>query len=189
MSIAGNRKTTIGVGHDGAPHPGAFVPANHPNALASHPHAMPKVHSGMADVTNVKATLGKAPKPKRANMTTPPIAGGMTAKSRRTDEHFHNVGGQDLSRYDASGPDPLAGAPRGKRLTDPQPVPGQRSRITDPAHGGAPGEAHAKGRPDAVAMRELGARILAEATCAPDDAMALRHYGVGTLPQVTKEQS
>lgn len=170
MSVTGNRKTTIGLDHSGAPHAGSFVPVGHPAAMASHPHAVPS-RAGMVDHTNVHADLGKQPKPKRALTTSPPIAGGMTAKSRRTGEHFHNIGGQDLSRFDAAGPDPLAGPPAGKRLSPVKIAPTMRSR-TSP---GLTNDLHV----------QLGRAILDEARNASsvDD----RLYGVGSLPSRTTE--
>lgn len=172
MSIAGNRRTTIGVDHTGAPHAGAFVPKDHPAAMPSHRNAVPN-HAGMTDHTNTHANLGVQPKPKRALTTSPPIAGGMQAKSRRTGEHFHGLSGQDLSRYDANGPDPMApGAPR-KRLTEPGITPTMRSRTS-------PGltDEH---------FRALGKLLLSTAAASPDDKAALAHYGVGTLPSSTTE--
>lgn len=174
MSVIGKRKSTIGLGHDGAPKPGAFVPLDHPQAMGAHPHSIEasNVAGGMEDHTNVKADLGKAPKLKRAFMTVPPIAAGMTAKSRSDGTHFHNIGGQDLSRYDADpGNDPLRGPARGKRMTPVQPVPGQRSR-TEPM----------------ADLKSLGSAVLAEAfaASAPDDRMA-HGYGFGALPGATSE--
>lgn len=174
MSITGKKRSSIGLGHDGAPKPGAFVPHDHPAAMGVHPHAIEasNIKAGMQDQTNVHADLGKPAKPKRALTTTPPIAGGMTAKSRSDGTHFHNIGGQDLSRYDSDpGKDPLRGPPRGKNLTPPAPSFGQRSRIDPTAD-----------------MKALGAAVLAEAfaASAPDDRAA-HGYGIGTLPDATNE--
>jgi hypothetical protein len=119
MSVAGSRKSTIGPGHDGGPKAG-FYAAPGEAGLTSHPHSVPKA-SGMEEVTGVKATLGKPPKMKRAYTDPVPMHNGSNAKSRRTGEHFHGLSGQDLSRYDANpGDDPLAGAPRGKKLAPPR---------------------------------------------------------------------
>jgi hypothetical protein len=69
---------------------------------------------------------------------------------------------------------PLTTPPKAKNLSAPMPHPSMRSRVNDPLHGGAPGEAHAKGRPDADALRELGDLVIAEgfANSASDDRMA-----------------
>lgn len=174
MSVAGNRKTTIGLDHSGAPHAGAFVPKDHPAAMPSHPHAVPN-RAGTVDHANAHADLGVAPKPKRALTTSPPITGGMQAKSRRDGQYFHGLSGQDLSRYDADGPDPLSGAPVAKRLTEPAITPTMRSRTS-------PGltDEH---------FRALGKLLLSTATASPDDKAALAHYGIGVLPSSTTEKS
>lgn len=187
MSVTGKRKSTIGVGHDGAPKPGAFVPFDHPRAMGSHPDAT-EWAKGAVEQTHVKADLGRAPKVKRALLTAPPIAGGMTAKSRRTGEHFHNVGGQDLSRYDADpGKNPLGGAPRGKALTPVTPVPGQRSRVGE-VDNGEPGQHQARNKPDVTGMRALGEQIMREAfAVSGSDHPA--NLGVGSLPDSTNENS
>ncbi len=71
MGITGKRVSTIGPGHDGAPKPGHYA-APGEAGLISHPHAFPKVN-GQSDVTAVKATLGKPPKPKRAHLERRPF--------------------------------------------------------------------------------------------------------------------
>jgi hypothetical protein len=172
------------VDHSGAPRKGAFVPPGHPAALVSHPHAAAKVHSGMADVTNVHAAMGKAPQPKRAHLTTAPLHNGMATRSRHTGQsHF---GGDALSRADSNPANPLTGPSREKRIDHPpKPVIGQRSRATDMLHGGLPGENHARGVGRGV-NTDLGAAILAEAyaVAGPDHPA---NMGIGVLPQSVKE--
>ena len=104
----------------------------HPGVGVAHPHAvMATNQAGLIDHKHVKVDLGVAPKAKRAFTTAPEIHSGMNAKSRKDGTHFAGLSGQDLSRYDANGPDPLSGAPRGKTLAPVQPVPGQRSRTNE----------------------------------------------------------
>ena len=81
------------------------------------------------------ADLGKTARVKRAFTAPPEIHSGSNAKSR-SGTHFNGLSGQDLSRYDADGPDPMAGPTQGKRLTPVQPSPGMRSRTNDPVGGG-----------------------------------------------------
>ena len=172
MSVAGKTKSTIGPGHDGGPKPGFYAKPGEAG-LVSHPHSLPKA-GGMEEVTAVKATLGKAPKIKRAYTDPVPMHNGPTAKSRRTGEHFHGLSGQDLSRYDANpGDDPLAGAPRGKVLTPVALSPGMKSR-TSPA---LTNELHfARGK-----------KMLDQAgdASSANDRQAL---GIGTLPATTTEK-
>ena len=104
----------------------------HPGIGHAHPHAVAATNqAGLIDHKHVKADLGVAPKAKRAFTTAPQIHSGMMGKARSDGTHFAGVGGQDLSRYDANGPDPLSGAPRDKALAPVQPVPGQRSRTNE----------------------------------------------------------
>ena len=78
MSAWGN-KSLIGVGHDGAPKPGARVPVDHPQAtLAAHPV---KLATGMQNQTEVKTTLGKVPKIKDALTLAPAIRDGMRSRT------------------------------------------------------------------------------------------------------------
>jgi hypothetical protein len=118
------------------------------------------------------------------------IHSGMVRQSRRDGTYFGGLSGQDLSRYDAAGPDPLSGAPRGKRLTEVTPVPGQRSTLNDSFPSAEPGAAHKRADEikDVTAQfsRDLAEKILDEAGdhSAPDDRRAL---GIGTLPQQTEE--
>ena len=163
----------------------------HPGIGHAHPHAeAAKNIAGQIDLTHVKADLGVAPKPKRAFTESPEIHSGMNAKSRRTGTHFGGLSGQDLSRFDANGPDPLSGPPRGKRLTPVQPVPGQRSRVNDALASAEPGAAHRAamlGRDDFTkGLNDTAKAVLDEAgnASAVDDRRAL---GIGTLPQTTVE--
>jgi len=104
----------------------------HPGVGVVHPHAVAATNqAGLIDHKRVKADLGVAPKAKRAFTTAPEIPSGMMGKARSDGTHFAGVSGQDLSRYDADGPDPLSGAPRGKTLGTVRPVPGQRSRTNE----------------------------------------------------------
>jgi hypothetical protein len=105
----------------------------HPGIGHGHPHAVAaKNLAGQVHHANVKVHLGKEPLPKRAFTEVPELHSGMMGKSRTDGTHFAGVGGQDLSRYDANpGNDPLAGAPRGKRLSPVQSVPGMRSQTNE----------------------------------------------------------
>lgn len=165
-----------------------YGPDGRMNALARPGEATHEVHHtpalarGMEPQQHTNATLGKPGKPK--GYAVPPH-NGMHTRSRDGGVH---LGGNALSRATANPANPLGGPPRGKVLAPVQPVPGQRSRVNDPLHGGAPGESHAKGKPDTTAMRDLGRAILAEATCAPDDRAALADYGVGALPEIVRSK-
>jgi hypothetical protein len=188
MAISGKRKTTIGVGHDGAPRAG-FIRAGDPGAPVAHPNAIAAVpvHTGMKEVAQVQG-LGKPPKIKHARFVAPAVHDGMTTTSRVTGRQHY--GADDLSRADADPASPLGGPPQGKRLSPVRAVPGMRSRVSDLAGGGAPGENHIRGRRDPRAMAFLGAAVLNEALArsAPDDRMALDSYGIATsLPQSVKE--
>jgi hypothetical protein len=81
---------------------------------------------------------------------------------------------------DASNPAALDPTKPGKRLTPIMPHPSMRSRVNDPVHGGAPGEAHAKNRPDPTMLHELGKAIVQEAVAhsGPGDAAVLHSYGL-----------
>lgn len=174
----------MGPDHSGAP--AHFARPGEPG-LISHPHALPKVTSGMQDQTNVKADLGVRPKVKHAHLIAAPIHDGMMAKSRKDGTHFSGLSGQDLSRYDANGPDPLAGPPRGKRLTPVQINPGSRSRNADSLASEEAGVAHARAKAsDQSALHAaLGKAIISEALAhsSVDD----RRYGIGALPPATEE--
>lgn len=170
-----SEKSPFGPGRDGRPKgvpntPGQHGPARGADAFQGH---------------HVPGNIARDGAPK--NHHDVPVHGGMVTRSRQGTVH---QGGDDLSRFTADPANPLGGAPRGKVLTPVQPVSGQRSRENDPLHGGEPGEAHAKGKPDVAAMRDLGRAILAEAFAASgsDDRMA-HGYGIGSLPDSTSEQS
>ena len=187
MSIHGKRRTTIGVGHDGAPK-GGFLRADDPGAPVAHPNSIASVPiaTGMKEVEQVQG-LGKAPKVKISRFCAVPVHDGMTTTSRVTGKRHY--GGADLSRYDADPASPLNREAGAKRLTPVRPVPGQRSRITDLAAGGAPGENHVRGRRDPRAMAFLGAAVLSEALnrSAPDDRQALSYGIAASLPQSVDE--
>lgn len=141
----------------------------HPGVGVAHPHAIAAANmAGKSAHRHVKADLDVAPKPKRAFTSAPEIHSGMIGKSRKDGTHFAGLSGQDLSKYDANGPDPLSSPPRGKVSTPVQPVPGQRSRVNDPLHGGAPGQAHAAHQANADAftkgLRNMSRDVLDEAS-------------------------
>ena len=165
----------------------------HPGIGHAHPHAeAAKNAAGMIDHTNVTINLGKPPLPKKAFTTAPEIHSGMNAKSRKDGTHFAALSGQDLSRYDADpGDDPLAGPPRGKRLTPVQPVPGQRSRVNDALASAEPGAAHkaAMASKDQFTkgMTDLSKQVLDEAGNAADLQTRLA-LGIGTLPSAVTEE-
>jgi hypothetical protein len=178
MSIHGTRKSTIGLGHDGKR-------LQTYDGCPSHPDAIPKIASGMRDVTNVHAAMGKAPQPKHAHLMSPPVHGGMIATSRRTGQSVMGSG-QDLSMFDGDPGNPLGGAPRGKRLTPPQPSFGQRSRRNDALAGAGAGVDDARNRGRGVDV-DLARRIMGEALTSSNDH-AQREYGIGVgLPQGTDE--
>jgi len=106
------------------------------------------------------------------NLADVRIHSGMVTRSRATGNY--HFGGDDLSRFDADPASPLKAPPSPKRLSAPQPVPGHRSRTNG---GMSPDE-----------FRDLGRRVLAEATCSPDERMALPHY-FGALPDSTVDDS
>ena len=91
------------------------------------PHNVPNM-ARMTERTTVKATLGRMPLPKRSAYERPPVHSGMTMKSRRTGVHYQAIGGDEMSRFDANGPSPLSGAPRGKRVAPVAVNPGCRDR-------------------------------------------------------------
>lgn len=144
----------------------------HPGIGYAHPHYVGNV-AGQTDQTNVHADLGKAPLPKRAFTEAPEIHSGMNAKSRDGKTHFSGLSGQDLSCYDGDGPDPLSGAPRGKRLTPVQPVPGMRSRTNE--------------NQPLVPLADQAKAIMDEAGDAAD-IQTKRALGIGTLPPVVTEE-
>ena len=146
-------------------------------------HHGPAIARGMEhQPTQVHIARGGKPK---AHLAVP-VHNGMASRTRNGGPFV--LGGDMASKFDANPASPLQGAPRGKSLTQPQPVPGQRSRATDTPHSGAPGENHARGKPNAAAMADLGRAILGEALAhsAPDDRQA-HGYGIGTLPDSTAE--
>jgi hypothetical protein len=159
MSIAGKRKSTIGVGHDGA--------IKQDNGAPVYTHHSPAIARGMEAQTHTRATLGKPPKPKGYSIG---IHNGMRTVNRATGEF---VDSGHLAAYDSNSGNPLnSGPPRGKRLTVPAPVPGQRSRIQPM---------------NADAMRELSRQVMAEAysVAEPDHPSKL---GIGVLPSATTEK-
>jgi hypothetical protein len=160
----------------------------------AHPHAeAAKNIAGQVDHTNVKVDLGRPPLPKRAFTTAPPeIHSGMNAKSK-SGVHFAGLSGQDLSRYDANpGNDPLAGAPRGKRLTPVQRSPGMRSRVSDALASAEPGAAHDRAMLNKNALtkglQDTSKAVLDEAGNASDFATRWA-LGIGKckLPDTTEE--
>lgn len=175
-------ESTIGPGYDGKHR--HFAKPGEPSLIA-HPHALPNA-AGMVDHTRVPMTLGKQPLPKNA-WTPPPIHSGMMAKSRKDGTHFSGVSGPDIARYDADGPDPLAGPPQGKRTARAEINPGCRDRSGDSLASEDAGVAAARAKAKGFeAMQALGRAILNEAAAgsAPDDRRAL---GIGTLPGSTTE--
>jgi hypothetical protein len=149
-------KNSIGIGH-------------------AHPRAVEATNAaGMVDHANVNLALGKPPLPKKAFTSAPEIHSGMNAKSRRDGTHFAGLSGQDLSRYDANGPDPLSGAPQGKRLTPVMASPGMKDQS-------------ATAFADEISRAAAAKKILDEAAdnSAPDDRRAL---GIGTLPGLVEEK-
>lgn len=147
-------------------------------------HHGPAIARGMEHMPT-RGDLARGGKPK-AHLAVS-VHNGMTTRTRNGGPFV--LGGDLASKFDADPASPLQGPPMGKRLTQPQPVPGQRRRANDAVGGSAPGENHAKGQPDVGAMRDLGRAILTEAfsNAAPDDRMA-HSYGVGILPDSTTEQ-
>jgi hypothetical protein len=164
----------------------------HPGGVGVHPHYVGNV-AGQTDQTNVHADLGKAPRTKRAFTEPLEIHNGSNAKSR-SGTHFAGLSGQDLSRYDADGPDPLAGPAQGKRLAPVQPSPGMRSRTNDPVGGGVcvdgrnpAHDAAMLGRNDFTkGMQNLSKRVLDEAADAAD-RQTRSALGIGTLPGAVTE--
>lgn len=171
------KRLKTGHGLDGRPNYAA-----RPGEAIHDVHHTPAIARGMEAQQHTNATLGKPGKPK--GYAVPPH-NGMHTRSRDGGVH---LGGDALSRATADPSNPLGGAPRGKVLTPVQPVPGQRSRTSDTLHSGAPGQNHARGKPNVDAIRGLGAAILAEAfaNSAPDDPQA-HGYGVGSLPDAVNE--
>lgn len=183
MSVTGKQRTSIGLDRTGRPRRGSMVPAGHPNALITHPHAAPKAHSGMQDQQNAHATLGKTPKVKRAHVTAPPVHNGMATRSRDTGA-FH-FGGDALSQADANPANPLGGAPRAKNLTPPQASFGQRSRLGDSLGGDAPGANHKRNVGKGV-RTDLGNLIIQQAlkVAGPDHP---GNMGIAALPDSNSE--
>jgi hypothetical protein len=170
------KRLKTGIGPDGR-----MNAAARPGEAIHDVHHTPTLARNQEAQQYTTATLGKAPKAKGYSV---PVHNQMHTRSRATGA-LH-LGGDALSRVDANPSNPLGGAPRGKSLTPVQPVPGQRSRTSDTLHSGAPGENHAKGKPNVAAMQDLGRAVLAEATCSADDRMALADYRVGSLPPVVR---
>lgn len=144
-------------------HPG--IGFGHPDAVAARNLAGSR-GVPLAGHSTEKAALGKAPLHKRAFTETPEIHSGMNAKSRSDGTHFAGLSGQDLSRYDADGPNPLSGPPRGKRLSPVAISPGMRSRTNEDQ--------------PLIPAADLAKAVMDEAAdnSAPDDRRAL---GIGTL--------
>lgn len=171
-------KSPFGVGHDGRPKgvpnkPGMSGPSREAPAFQGH---------------EVPGNIARDGAPKFHHDV--PVHGGMNAKSRRTGVHFDGVGGDGISAFDANpGTNPLGGAPRGKVLMPVQPVPGQRERSKDAPHGGAPGENHARGKPNIADMQALGRAVLTEAFANSQSDNAYAHnYPGGMLPESTNEK-
>lgn len=142
-------KSPFGVGHDGRPKgvpaaPGMHGPARGADAFKGH---------------HVPGNIARDGAPKAHHDV--PVAAGQHTRSRATGL-FHQ-GGDALSRADANPANPLGGAPRGKTLTAPQSVPGQRSRVGE--QHAAPGVNHARGQANKPDLKNLGAAVLAEALC------------------------
>ncbi len=168
--------TRVGPGHDGKPR---HFARSGEASLISHPHAVPNA-AGMVDHTNVSATLGKQPLPKHAHLHSPPIHSGMMARSK-SGTHFSGLSGQDLSRYDADGPDPLAGPPQGKRTARAEINPGCRDRSGDSLASEDAGVAHARATAKGTEhIHALGKAIMDEAARGSHETQdGLR---IGTLP-------
>ena len=165
-----------------------YTTPDDPTALFVHPHNVPNM-ARMTERTTVKATLGRMPLPKRSAYERPPVHSGMTMKSRRTGVHYQAIGGDEMSRFDANGPSPLSGAPRGKRVAPVAVNPGCRDRSQDALASEEAGTAHARAKAAGhEAMHALGRAILNEAAnhSAPDDRRAL---GIGTLPEATSKET
>jgi hypothetical protein len=145
----------------------ATVPMGGPQA----PHISHMSH-GMADQTPHKTgNIARDGAPKHLNPV--PVAAGMHTK-HKTAKVF--VQGGLTASYDSDPANPLnSGPPRGKRLTAPAPVPGQRSRTND-VEGALPGENHARNRGRGVDTA-LGAKILSQAMSFADRATKMA-YGV-----------
>lgn len=151
-----------------------------------HP-AMTVSHNSHAIGADTPARHGERPNIARdagrgKHLNPVPVAAGMH-RVTGTNEGAPVVKTLD-SIPDASNPNAMDPTKPGKVLRPAMPHPSMRSRVNDPPHGGAPGEAHAKGRPDGEMLHALGRAILAEATSSPDDRQALTHLGVGTVPPV-----
>jgi hypothetical protein len=120
------------------------------------------------------------------NSTTPRQIAGMNAGGMAHPTALVD-GGQTIADSAVASPThatPLAAGALPKSRQDVGVAFGNRHRNSDQPHGGGVGENIVRdGNPnDRHAMnRELGKRILAEATASPDDMQALAHYGVGTL--------
>lgn len=147
------KRLKTGIGPDGrmnaAARPGeAIHGVHHTPALARNQEAQ----------QHTTATLGKAPKAKGYAV---PLHNGMTQQQRKMTGMGHPVAGAP----DAASANPLDPTVPGKRLSPVQPVPGQRSRLTDTLHSGAPGENHARGKANAADLQSLGAAVMAEALC------------------------
>ncbi len=165
----------------------------HPGVGFPHPHAQAaKNIAGQIDHTHVRADLGKKPLPKRAFAgPAPEIHSGMMAKAK-DGTHFAGLSGQDLGRYDANGPDPLSGAPRGKVLTPVAPSFGQRSRVDDALASAEPGAAHDRAMLNKNAftkgMQKMSEVVLDEAisVSGPDHPTNMAR-AFGKLPDAVEE--
>jgi hypothetical protein len=164
---------------------------NHPGVGYAHPHAVAaKNIAGQIDQTNVHADLGKPPLPKRAFTETPEIHSGMMGKSK-TGTHFAGLSGQDLSRYDADGPDPLSAPPRGKKLAPLAPHPSMRDRFDDALSSGSPGAAHSKAMQSrdqfTKGQVDMADKVLSEAASAKGSDI-FDKLALGKLPAAVSEK-
>jgi hypothetical protein len=156
-------KNRSGVGHDGRSK--AFAKPGEPALAIHHDPNIARQHD--RHMTDSVATRGK---PKAMH----PVAlhNGMTAQQQKMTGLGHPVAGAP----DGSSSNPLDKTVPGKTFAPVAAYPGMRSRSHDTAHGGRPGENHARnvGRGADSDARDLGARILDEAfaASAPDDRMA-----------------
>jgi hypothetical protein len=164
---------------------------NHPGIGYAHPHSVPN-KAGEVDQTHVHADLGKAPLPKRAftEAGRPEVHSGMMAKSE-TGTHFAGLSGQDLSRYDAEGPDPFSAPPRGKKLAPLAPHPSMRDRFNDALSSGSPGAAHSRAMQSrdqfTKGQVDMADRVLTEAANAKGSDI-FDKLALGKLPATTTEE-
>jgi hypothetical protein len=158
-------KSRTGVDYSGRSK--AFAKPGESSLDVHHDPNVARVHDGMKDQTRTNiARDGKA-------KALHPVSVHNAMATRSRDSGQSHLGGDALSRADANpGTNPLGGAPRGKRLTPPQPSPGMRSRTSNA---------------NMATMQDLGRAILAEAfaVAGPDHPA---NMGVGALPDSTSEK-